>query len=138
PTPTRMRIYSPAVTAGGGGTVKKTSAWSAGAVRKLSTAPMTARTPATFGLRNSSKTSPAIGINNPTVTKNAANARVRSSFIRVSNPSGVSRKPRMNPIANRTANIRSEFPKDFHVSDTEDIFSSPQPFVLNVIYYDTI
>jgi hypothetical protein len=27
----------------------------------------------------------------------------------------------MNPTANKTANIRSEFPKDVHILETEDI-----------------
>ncbi len=103
--PTKMRMYSPAVTAGGGGTVKKNIAWSAGAVRKRSAPLITAKTPASLGIRNN-KTRPAIGINNPTVTKKAANARVRSSFIRVSNPNVVNRKPRMIPNPNKTANIR--------------------------------
>jgi hypothetical protein len=67
------------VTAGGGETVKKNNAWSAGAVRKMNAAPITAKTPANLVLRSHSKTSPASGINNPTIMKNPANARVRIS-----------------------------------------------------------
>ena len=107
PMPTKIRTYSPAVTAGGGETVKKKSAWSAGAVRKRSAASITAKTPASLGLRSHSETSPASGSNNPTVMKNPANARVRSSGIRVSTPKGVNRKPKMKPNPNKTANTRS-------------------------------
>jgi hypothetical protein len=118
-------MYSPAVTAGGGGTVKKNLAWSAGAVRKRSAASITAKTPASLGLRRNSETSPASGINNPTVIKNPANAKVRSSFIRVSTPNGVNRKPRMKPNPNKTDNTRSAFPKDVFVLDDEDISYFP-------------
>ncbi len=120
PIPTKMRMYSPAVTAGGGGTVKKNFAWSAGAVKNRSAASITAKTPASFGLRSSSETSPASGINNPTVIKNPANARVRSSFIRVSTPNGVNRKPRMKPNPNKAAKTRSVFPKGVLGLDDED------------------
>jgi hypothetical protein len=125
PIATKIRMYSPAVTAGGGGTVKKNFAWSAGAVRKRNTASITAKTPASFGLLNISETSPATGINNPTVMKNPANAGVRSSFIRVSTPKGVNRKPRMKPNPNKIASIRSAFPKGVFVLDDEEIPHSP-------------
>ena len=106
PMPTKIRMNSPSVTAGGGEAVKKNNAWSAGAVRKMSAAPITAKTPANLVLRSHSKTSPASGINNPTVMKNPANARVRISGERVSTPNGVNRKPKMKPIPNKTANMR--------------------------------
>ncbi len=124
PIPIKMRMYSPMVTAGGGGTVKKNRAWSAGGTRKLSEAPMTASTPANLGLRNT-KINPAIGINNPTTTKNTANARVRSSLIRVSKPNGVSKKPTTAPSPNKTANIRSWFPKDGSLYLMKTFFQFP-------------
>lgn len=96
--------------------MKKNLAWSAGAMRKRSAALITAKTPAMFGLRNS-KISPAIGINTPTTLKKAANHNVRSSFMRVSNPNGVNRNPRIIPNPNKTASIRSGFPKDAVVLD---------------------
>jgi hypothetical protein len=104
--PTKIKMNSPSVTAGGGEIVKKTNAWSAGAVMKMSAAPITAKTPANFVLRSHSKTSPASGINNPTIMKNPANARVRISGERVSTPNGVNRKPKMKPIPNKTAKAR--------------------------------
>jgi hypothetical protein len=113
-------MYSPAVTAGGGGTVKKNFAWSAGAVKKRSAASITAKMPEIFGFTNN-KASPTIGSNNPTTTKNTANAKVRSSFIRVSNPKGVNRKPAIIPNTNKTANIRFEFPRDAFLIENEDI-----------------
>ena len=106
PIPTKIRMNSPSVTAGGGETVKKNNAWSAGGVRNMNAAPITAKTPANLVLRIHSKTSPASGINNPTVMKNPAKARVRISGERVSTPNGVNRKPKMKPILNKTANIR--------------------------------
>ena len=105
--PTKIRTNSPTVTAGGGETVKKNSAWSAGAVRKMSAAPITAKTPASLGLRRYSETSPTSGINNPTVMKNPPNARVRISWNRVSTPNGVNRKPTIKPNPNKTANTFS-------------------------------
>jgi len=95
------------VTAGGGATVKKNRAWSAGAVRKSSTASITARTPASLGLRSHTETSPIRGSNIPTIMKNPAKARVRSSGIRGSTPSGLNRIPKMKPTPNKTANMRS-------------------------------
>ena len=100
-------MYSPAVTAGGGVTVKKNNAWSAGAVRNRRVALITAKTPASLGLRSHSETSPARRINNPTVMKNPANDRVRSSGIRGSTPNGVNRKPKMKPNPNKTVNTHS-------------------------------
>lgn len=91
PIPTKIKAYSPVVTAGGGAAVKKNNAWSAGALRKRSAASMTARAPASFGLRSHSETSTASGSNKPTVIKNPANARLRSSGIRGSTPSGVNK-----------------------------------------------
>jgi hypothetical protein len=108
------------VTAGGGVTVKKNFAWSAGAVRNESAASITARTAASFGFRNS-EINPAIGSTNPTAIKNPAKARVRKWELRVSNPSGVNRKPRTIPTTNKTASIRSVFPKD----DFENMSYSP-------------
>ena len=107
--PTKIRMYSPTVTAGGGETGKKNSAWSAGAVRKRSTASITAKMPASLGLRSHSEIKPAIGSNNPTVMKKPANAKVRITCIRVSNPNGVNRKPKIKPNPNKTANIFSAF-----------------------------
>ena len=112
PIPSSMSIYSPAVTAGGGVAVKKNFAWSAGAVRKLSAASTTAKTPASFGLRRNSETSAASGSNNPTIIKNPENHRVRSSFIRVSNPNGVNRNPTIKPTASKTANTFSALLKE--------------------------
>ena len=112
PMPTKIRMNSPAVTAGGGETVKKNNAWSAGAVRNISAASITAKTPANLGLRSHSETSPARGINKPTVMKNPANAKVLSSGIRVSTPNGVKRKPKMNPNTNKPANMRSALVRD--------------------------
>lgn len=63
--PTKIRTYSPAVKAGGGGAVKKNTAWSAGVVRKRSAASITAKMPATLDLRSNGETSPASGINTP-------------------------------------------------------------------------
>jgi hypothetical protein len=103
----KIRMNSPMVTAGGGETVKKNSAWSAGGVRKLSAPPITAKTPASLGLRSHSEISPTSGINKPTVMKNPANARVRISWNRVSTPNGVNRKPKMKPNPNKTANTFS-------------------------------
>ncbi len=77
PIPTKMSRYSPIVTAGGGGTVKKNSAWSAGAMRNRSAALITAKTAAAFGFRNN-RIRPAIGSSNPTIIKNAANSKLRS------------------------------------------------------------
>ncbi|MHB8793342.1 MAG: hypothetical protein ACYC6O_08405 [Thermoleophilia bacterium] len=114
-------MNSPAVTAGGGGTVKKNFAWSAGAIRKVNAASITAKTPATFGLLSSRETSPKSGTNNPTVMKNPANTGVRSSFIRGSTPNGVNRKPRTKPNPKRIANIRFAFPKDIFLLDDEKI-----------------
>ncbi len=107
PMPIKIRMNSPMVTAGGGETVKKKSAWSAGGVRKFSDAPITANTPARLGLRRYSETNPIRGINNPTVMKNPANARVLISWNLVSNPNGVNRKPTIKPTPNKTANIFS-------------------------------
>ena len=101
-----------AVTAGGGKILKKESAWSAGAVMNMNTASITAKTPASLGLLSHIETSPASGINSPTVIKNPAKARVRSSGIRGSTPKGVKRKPKMKPKANKTANTRSELVRD--------------------------
>ena len=124
PIPIKIRRNSPAVTTVGGGTVKKSSAWSAGAVRKTSTASTTAKTAAAFGLRNN-RISPVIGSNNPTIIKNAVNPKLRSSFMRVSNPNGVNRNPIIIPMINRTANIRSLLPKDFALKN-EDMTDSPE------------
>lgn len=109
--PTKIRMYSLAVTAGRGETVKKNNAWSAIAVRKRSVAPINAKIPASLCLRSHRETSPASGINNPTVMKNPANARVRSSGIRVSTPNVVNRKPNMKPNPNKTVNMRSALVK---------------------------
>lgn len=73
--PTKINMNSPSVTAGGGETVKKNNAWSAGGVRNMSAAPITAKTPANLVFRSHSKTSPASGINNPTIMKNTANTK---------------------------------------------------------------
>ncbi|MBZ2166724.1 hypothetical protein [Methanobacterium spitsbergense] len=108
-------MNSPAVTAGGGEIVKKNRAWSAGAVMNMNTASITAKTPASLGLRSHIETSPASGSNRPTVMKNPAKASVRSSGIRGSTPNGVKRKPKMKPKANKTANTRSELVKDTRV-----------------------
>ncbi|MGB8232915.1 MAG: hypothetical protein WCE60_02885 [Methanobacterium sp.] len=105
-------MNSPTVTAGGGETVKKNNAWSAGAVRNISVAPITAKTPANLGLRSHSETIPTRGINKPTVMKNPANAKVLSSGIRVSTPNGVKIKPKIKPNTNKPANMRSELVRD--------------------------
>jgi hypothetical protein len=78
---------------------------------------------ASFGFRNS-EINPAIGSSNPTVMKNAANAMVRKWELRVSNPSGVNKKPRTIPTTNKTANIRSVLPKDDFVLFNENISNS--------------
>lgn len=72
PIPRKIRMYSPAVTAGGWGVVKKKSAWSAGAVRKRSAVLITAKTAAPFGLKNN-KIRLTSGSTNPTIIKYAAN-----------------------------------------------------------------
>lgn len=102
----KIKINSPSVTAGGGDTVKKYNAWSAGAVRNMRAAPITAKTPAALFFLSHTKTTPASGINNPTIIKNPAKAKVRISGERVSTPKGVNRNPKMKPIPNKTANIR--------------------------------
>lgn len=104
--PIRIKRYSPNDTANGGGDVKKNSAWSAGAVRNRMAASSTARTPATFGLQNN-EINDAIGNMRPTVMKNPANASVRISLDRVSNPKGVNRKPSMIPMHSNNAKILS-------------------------------
>jgi hypothetical protein len=114
-------MYSPIKTAGGGGIVKKNLAWSAGGMRKESEPSITAKTPASFALRKNSETNPASGINNPTVMKNAANAHDRSSWMRVSTPKGVNRKPRAKPRPNKTASIRSALLNDAIILDNEVI-----------------
>ena len=106
--PTKINTNSPIVTAGGGETEKKNSAWSAGAIRKMSTASITATTPANLVFLNHNKTIPARGINNPTIVKNTANHSVRISGVRVSNPRGVNKKPTMKPTPNKTASIRPD------------------------------
>jgi hypothetical protein len=107
PMPMKIKMNSPMVTAGGGETVKKNNAWSAGGVRNMSAAPITAKTPASLGLRRYNEISPASGINNPTIMKNPPNARVRISWNRVSTPNGVKIKPIIKPNPNKTANIFS-------------------------------
>ncbi|MGB7969140.1 MAG: hypothetical protein WCF28_06140 [Methanobacterium sp.] len=111
PTPTKININSPIVTASGGETEKKNSAWSAGAIRKMSTASITAIIPANLVFLNHNKAIPARGINNPTIVKKTANHSVRISGVRVSNPSGVNKKPTMKPTPNRTASILPAFVK---------------------------
>ena len=86
-------MNSPIVTAGGGATLKKNFAWSAGAVKNRSAPPIIAKTPANLGLRNR-ETKPAIGSRKPTITKNTADAYDRNSLSRVSNPNGVNKSPR--------------------------------------------
>lgn len=108
PIPSAMRINSPIVTASGGVTVKKTFIWSAGAVKKRNAASITAKTPATFGLRNT-KAAPRIGSSKPTIVKYTAIEGDRKSGSRVSNPKGVKRKPTTNPTASKAANIRFVF-----------------------------
>lgn len=128
PMPTKISIYSPKVTAGGGDTVKKNSAWSAGAVKKMSIASVTASNPVSLGFLSHIETSPARGRSNPTVMKNTANASVRISFIRVSTPNGVKRKPKMNPNPNKTANMRSACVKGRRAGGfviSSDPFSGP-------------
>ncbi|MGZ7068900.1 MAG: hypothetical protein ACXVH2_10910 [Methanobacterium sp.] len=90
-------------------------------MRKRSTASITARIPAIFGFKNN-ETNPKMGSNKSTIMKNPANARVRISFIRVSDHKGVNRKPIIIPNTNKTANIRSAFPKV--VLDDENNFFS--------------
>src|SRR6266550_5501264 len=131
PIPTNIRMYSPIKTAGGGGIVKKNLAWSAGGRRKESEASITAKTPASFALRRNSETNPASGINNPTVMKNPANAPDRSSWMRVSTPKGVNKKPRAKPSPNKAASIPSALLNDAIVLDSQVIsaFSSPSFFL---------
>lgn len=105
PMPIKIKTNSPIVTAGGGATLKKNFAWSAGAVRKSRAASITAKTPASLGLRKS-ETNPAIGIRNPTITKYTADAHDLNSLSRVSNPKGLNRKSTMSPTTNKTAKMR--------------------------------
>jgi hypothetical protein len=53
--------------------------------------------------------------------KKAANTGLRSSWIRVSTPKGVNRKPRTKPRANKTASIPSALLNDAIVLDNEII-----------------
>ena len=111
PMPTKINTNSPIVTAGGGETEKKNSAWSASAMRKMSTASITAINPASLVFLNHNKASPARGINNPTIVKNNANHSVHISGVRISNLRGVNKKPIMKPTPNKTASIRPDFVK---------------------------
>src|SRR3984893_5261060 len=121
PIPTNIRMYSPMKTAGGGGGGEKNFAWAAGGMRELSEAPITAKTPASFALRKNSETNPASGISNPTVMKNPANTGLRSSWMRVSTPNGVNRKPPTKPSPNKTASLPSALLNDAIVLDNEVI-----------------
>jgi hypothetical protein len=121
PIPTNIRMYSPTKTAGGGVTLKKNFAWSAGGTRKLNEALITAKTPASFVLRKNSETNPASGISNPTVMKNPANTGLRSSCMRVSTPNGVNRKPPTKPSPNKTASLPYALLNDAIVLDNEVI-----------------
>lgn len=87
---------------------------------------ITAKTPASLGLLSQTETSPIKGIRIPTIMKNPAKARLRSSGIRVSTPSGLSRIPKMKPTPNKIANIRSGLVRGFFV---EISFIKSDPFI---------
>ena len=57
-----IKMYSPIVTAGGGESVKKNFAWSAGPVIKMNIALITARAPANLVLPSQIETSPMMGL----------------------------------------------------------------------------